>query len=441
MPPTDPPTTPIATPAATGHSSRALRLTSAAQELAVGRLRRLYRLNPIGSNLMMGPVLFLMALDDGAGDLVMGLLYAGGYLAGAVALLVPWLCARVDPARLTIGAWWGRALCGVPYLALPFVAAPGAKVAVLTACFLAFAAVRMVGIIALNVATAAYVGGDRRPQLIAFSHVWYNTGVLLSTVLGAAVLFWRPGEGSYVGILILGVATTAAAARAMHGLPAVGVRAERLRPLPWRDPGLREALRATVLVVPQAVAATYQLSALKVGQGLGAGAIFALTVAGLGLAIVATRWLTRALPRLGLARVQVGVHALLALTGVAWAFSAGVPAPARTGFSVALYILSQPLLAMSLALMSALQVDRLPARGVVGASALIQMVGAASGALAVLLIWVMGAWPWERLPGAGSYAHAFLLWAACSLGICILGLSAGRAPAAVEDLATVNDRE
>ena len=416
-------------------------MTASTQELALARLRRLYQLNPLGSNLMMGPALFLLALEYGAGDLAMGVLYAGGYLAGGVAVFAPWLCARIDPARLTILAWWGRAWCGAPYLLLPFLASPVAKVVLLVACFMGFAAVRMVGIIALNVATTAYVDVGRRPRLIAYAHVWYNVGVLGGTLLTTALLFWHTGEAGYLSVLILGVLATFAAAHELRGLPAVGMRHERMRPLPWGDHGVREAMRTTALVVPQAVAAAYQVSSLRSVQELSSGMIVALTVVGVLGAILATRWLTRSLPRFGLKRVQIGVHAALVVVGLAWAFSGIVPEQARTWTCMALYVASQPLLAMSLALMSAIQVDRLPPRGVVGASAIIQATGALGGAVGVFLIWLSAGWGLERLPGAGAYAHAFLLWAACSLTICIMGRVAGRAPTAVDGLQAVNERE
>jgi MFS family permease len=415
-------------PVARSGTAGTLRLTPIVQEQAIARLRRLYQLNPIGSNLMMGPVLFLIALEYGAGDLAMGILYAGPWLAGVVAVLAPWLCARIDPARLTARAWLFRALCGLPYVLLPFLPSPQAKVLLLVACFLGFSLARMLGIIALNVVTASYVDQARRPAVIAYAHVWYNVGVLGSTLLSTAVLGWYSGEWAFVAVLTFGALATFAAVSPLKGLPLVGTRQETLRPLPWSEPGVREALRTTALVVPQAVAAAYQFSALKGVYDVDTGVIFLLTVLGLALAIAATHVLGRLLPAIGLKRVQIVVHAALALVGLAWAFAGVWPEAMRVGWCLVLYVLAQPLLAMSLALMSAIQVDRLPRRNVVGASALIQAVSATSGGLGVVIIWASGHLPIATLPGAGPYAHAFLLWAACSLGICGLGMTAGRAP-------------
>lgn len=413
-----------------------LRLTPAVQEQAIVHLRQLYQLNPIGSNLMMGPVLFLIALEYGAGDVAMGLLYAGPWLAGVVAVFAPWWCARIDPALLTARAWILRGLCGLPYVLLPFLPSPEAKVVLLVACFLGFSLARMLGIIALNVVTASYVDPVRRPTVIAYAHVWYNVGVLGSTLLSTAVLGWYSGEWAFVAILALGVLATFAAVAPLKALPLVGTRQETLRPLPWKEPGVGEALRTTALVVPQAVAAAYQFSALKGVYDVDTGVIFLLTVVGLALAIVATQVLSRVLPVIGLKRVQIVVHAALVLVGLSWAFAGVWPESLRVGCCLVLYVLAQPLLAMSLALMSAIQVDRLPRRNVVGASALIQAVSAASGAAGVLAIWGSGHLPIDLMPGAGPYAHAFLLWAACSLGICVLGMTAGRAPS-LRDLPAV----
>jgi hypothetical protein len=63
------------------------------------------------------------------------------------------------------------------------------------------------------------------------------------------------------------------------------------------------------------------------------------------------------------------------------------------------------------------------------------------GAAWVVLIWLSAGWSREQQPGAGAYAHAFVLWAGWSLAICIGGLAAGRAPPAVDGLAVVNERE
>jgi hypothetical protein len=408
---------------------------------ALARLRRFYLLNPIGSNLMMGPVLFLLALDYGAGDFAMGVLYAGIYLAGSIAPFAPMLCARIDPARLAEYAWVSRAICGIPYVTLPFIPGKTAKIAVLVIASLSFAVARMIGVIALNVITASYAKASERPRLLAYAHVWYNVGVLSSTVFSTVLLFWCPGQMGYLSVILIGIIITFATTRVLRALPAVGKRQEHVFPLPWKDRGVREAMRTTALIVPQVVAAAYQLSALKKAHSINSGTIFTLTVIGIFLAILATRWLTSAMPRYGLKRVQIAIHAGLVVVGLAWAFAGGIPLGYQGLYCMALYVASQPLLGMSLALMSVIQADRLPVQGVVGASAIIQASGAIGGILGILIIFLASKCGFEQLWCAGAYVHAFLIWVACSLAICIMGLLAGLPPGSENELSRVNASE
>ena len=59
-----------------------------------------------------------------------------------------------------------------------------------------------------------------------------------------------------------------------------------------RDRGVREALAATLLVVPQAVAVAYQLNVLRGPLGLAVDRITALTLGAIVLSIIAIRTLS-----------------------------------------------------------------------------------------------------------------------------------------------------
>jgi hypothetical protein len=411
------------------------------QLAAQRQMQRMYRLNPLGNVLLVGQVVFLLALHYGAGDLAMGLLYAGVWLAGITAFVTPALCARKDPARLAAESWMVRSLVCLGYLTLPFL--PDAlKVPALVTVFLTFMVIRTIGVSALNVATAAYAGPGELSAVVASSHLWWHIGTLAITVVSTAVLSVWSGETAYLALLALGIVLAVASAATMRGLPTVGRRTmEQLRialPQVLRNRGVRGALAATVLVVPQAVAAAYQLNVLTGPLHVPAERVVALTLCGTVLAIVATRLLGLLLPRTGLRPVQLAAHAALSLLGIAWATSGFLPESWRTPCCIGLYLLAQALLAVSGAILTAIQLDRIPSSAPLATSALYQATGAVASLFGVVLVWAASFIGLDRLPGAGPYAHAFVIWAACSAGVCTLHLATGGVATVLRDLALLS---
>ena len=401
-------------------------------------LRATYRLNPLGGSILTGQIIFLLALEYGASDLAMGLLYGGAWLAGAAAFLAPAVCARMDPARVAAQAWLLRTALCVPYLLLPWIPS-AAKVPLIVVIFLVFMATRTIGVAALNVATAAYGRADEGGRLVAASHLWWHVGTLIVTLCSTAIFArWSGSESTYLVLIAGAIVFSTATGALMLGLPKVGTSLAT----PWaqvvpriiRDRGVREALAATLLVVPQAVAAAYQLNVLRGPLGLAVDRITALTLGAIVLSIIAIRTLSWLLPRTGLRPVQLAVHMALTLLGVAWAFGGMVPGDWRVPWSMGLFVIGQALLAVSTAILAALHVDRLPKDGTMAASALFMVTGAIAGALGVGLVWATSHLGFEHLPGAGPYVHAFLVWAACSAGVCALGIATGGTAQVLADL-------
>ena len=62
------------------------------------------------------------------------------------------------------------------------------------------------------------------------------------------------------------------------------------------------------------------------------------------------------------------------------------------------------------------------------------VTGAIAGAVGVGLVWATSHLGFEHLPGAGPYVHAFLVWAACSAGVCALGIATGGTAQVLADL-------
>ena len=409
-----------------------------AQQLQGQRcLLGLYRTNSLGANLLIGQVVYLLALDLGAGDVAMGLLYGGVWIAGMFAFAAPALCAKHDPARLAAASWMLRSLLCTGYLAVPLLPASWG-VGLVVSVFLTFMIFRTVGVAALNAAMTRYTGPGELTPLVALSHLWWHLGTLAITILATVVLGWWPGHEAYYGLIALGIVLSVLSAASLRTLPAVGIEQGEslLTSLPpiVADRGVRMTLAATLLVVPQAVAAAYQLNVLNGPLALSASTITGLSLAGMVLSIGAIRLLGLLLPRTGLRPVQLATHLLLAAIGLAWTFAGLVPLSWRTGWCIGLFILAQALLATSTAILAALHVDRLPERSPVAASALYQAAGAAAGLLGIGLVWLMGHTGLERLPGTGPYAHAFIVWAACSAGVCLLSLATGGTAQVLADL-------
>lgn len=417
-------------------------LTRDQQLAAQQTLLASYRLNPFGSSILSGQIIFLLALECGASDLAMGLLYGGAWLAGAAAFLAPSVCVRMDPARVAANSWLLRTALCLPYLLLPWMPMV-AKVPVIVVLFLLFMSIRTVGVAALNVATAAYGRADEGGRLIAASHLWWYVGTLVVTI-GSTAIFahWSGSEPTYLVLIGGGIVLAFATGLLMRRLPLVGTHAPtplaQMLPRIIGDRGVREALAATLLVVPQAVAAAYQLNVLRGPLGLAVDRITALSLGAIVLSIIGTRILGLLLPRTGLRPVQLVVHIALALLGLAWAFGGLVPIAWRVPWSMTLFVIGQALLAVSTAILAALHVDRLPKDGTMAASALFMVTGAAAGALGVGLVWATAHLGLEHLPGAGPYAHAFLVWAACSAGVCALSIATGGTAQVLADLKLLN---
>jgi len=368
----------------------------------------------------------------------MGLLYGGAWLAGAAAFFAPSLCARMDPSRVAANSWLLRTVLCVPYLLLPWIPT-SAKVPLIVVLFLVFMGIRTVGVAAFNVATSAYGRADEGGRLVAVSHLWWHVGTLVVT-LGSTAIFarWSGSETTYLALISGAILISFLTSALMRRLPLVGTFAatplSQVVPHIIGDRGVREALGATLLVVPQAVAAAYQLNVLRGPLGLAVDRITALTLGAIVLSIIATRILSLLLPRTGLRPVQLVVHIALALLGLAWAFGGVIPADWRVPWSMSLFVIGQALLAVSTAILAALHVDRLPKEGTMAASALFMVTGAAAGVLGVGLVWATSHLGVEHLPGAGPYAHAFLVWAACSAGVCALGIATGGTAQVLADL-------
>ncbi len=416
------------------------------QLAAQRRYQLMSLLNPLGANLTIGPVIALLALQYGASDMQMGLLYASVYLTGVCAVLAPALFAGVDATRLTAGSWWARAVAGGLLLILPLVAAE-ARTWVLLGVVYAFFSIRAVGLAALPSVIRAISSARELPTVNAGGHLRWHLGCLATSLLAWAVLSLRGTIGdqpAFMLLLAVGLVFNLAASWSMSTLPDTGqIERGSWRALAdgaatvWRTRGYREVVLATALQVPMAVASSFQLNHLKNGLGLGPDTITALTVAGIVVAVAGSHAMVRIGARIPIRPLLVGSHIGLALVGAGWTWLDALPPAWRTAAGATLFVASTLFLALSGLLLASLANERLPERNAVSVSVMYQLTGVAAALAAIIAIpWLGSALPWETWPGMHRYSHAFALWTALSLGVCALGLAManGRLDALAADL-------
>lgn len=422
-------------------------LPRSVQRQAQARALTAALLNPLGASITFGQVLYLLALHYGAGDGTMALLYASLNLTGLLALLGPWLLAGLDTSTVQSRAWLVRGIMSLALLGLPLLASDAIKVAVLVVVVYVMMAARTVGVLA-NAAVHKAICAERElPSFSARVFTRWHAGVLATTVLCAGVLHFQdrfPGtEHAFMLLMAIGVAFNIATAVVMSGLPPTGTvsAASPLQTVAgfaaaWRRPEQREMLWLTMLQMPIGLAAAFQLNYLTHVQGMSAGTVFILTLAGVLASILATRLLAVVGGRISNRALWFGMHAVLAVVALGWCAVELVPAAGRGAACAVLWVLATMTVAGSSAIYASMLSERLPADDATRISAVYQV----TGVLATLL--GLGALALAKTGLAASglaivhpYTHAFALWAVLSLGVCVLSLRLARGAAAIDLLA------
>lgn len=417
------------------------------QRQAQARSLLVSSLNPLGASITFGQVMYLLALQYGASDTAMALLYASLNITGLLALFAPRLLAGQDTSTVQARAWFARAILSLGLLALPLFASDAIKVWALVVLVYLMMGARTVGVLA-NVAVykaicpprdlAGFVGGV---------HARWNAGILITTALCFAVLTWQDlfpsPEWAYMALMAFGVAFNFATAGAMVGLPRTGTISgagplETLSALPatWRRPECREVIWLTFLQAPIGLAAAFQLNYLTSVLGMGAGTVFLLTLGGVLASILTSRVLSVVGGRISTRALWFGLHALLAAAALVWCGVETVPAASRTGVCAVMWVLSAAAIAGSTAIYASMLSERLPADDATRVSVIYQVVGVAATlfGLAALAV-AKHAVAFLGLPWVHPYSHAFALWALFSAGVCVVSLRMAGGTAAVDLLA------
>ncbi len=416
------------------------------QRQAQARSLLVSSLNPLGASITFGQFMYLLALHYGASDTAMALLYASLNLTGLLALLAPWLLAGLDTSTIQARAWFARAVISLGILGLPLLANDDIKVWALVGLVYLMMLARTIGVLA-NASVHKAISPPR--ELAAFSaktHGRWNIGVLMTTVVCFVVMqaqgLFPSLEWAYMALMAFGVVFNFATAAAMAGMPRTGTvtAASPLATLAafgeaWRRPERREVLWLTLLQMPIGLAAAFQLNYLNHVLGMAPGMIFLLTLGGVLASILTSRTLAVVAGRISTRALWFGLHAVLAMVALCWCAVELVPIGSRTIACAVLWVMAAGAIAASTAVYASMLSERLPRDDATRFSAVYQLVGVLATVLGLSAL-ATARWLVEVLGlPVHAYAHAFALWAALSLGVCLLSLRLARGAAAVDLLA------
>ncbi|MFW5845243.1 MAG: hypothetical protein ACOCXJ_03360, partial [Planctomycetota bacterium] len=388
-------------------------------------------LNPMGAGLTIGPLIALLALHYGAGDLTLALLFAAPHLSGFAAVLGPRLLAGLDTSRIISGVWLWRALVGLGYLLLPLIPTDEHKILLLLATCYGFMFLRAFGVTAFTPVLKALTRPGELTAFAAQTQVCWQVGTLGSTVLSYLVLSqverWPTTEQAYLSLLAVGFVFNLGTGLLLRRLPPTGTMdGGGFRSVAWAlrrvagDASHRTVIWISIVQVVQMVAAGYQLAYLKNVLQLGDDTVFALTLGSVIAAVLSTRLLGMVGDSISRRALLVGTHTLLLLAGICWLLIDRLQPPVHGMAAGALFIAATALIANAAALQAGLATAQLPERHRMQIS-LVYQLGTVLGALLGIGL-INGAG--SLLPNAATdgYVHSFLLLIACSVSLCLLGL-------------------
>ncbi|MEK6794887.1 MAG: MFS transporter [Spirochaetota bacterium] len=363
----------------------------------------------------------------------MGILFASIYLAGVFAVLAPAFFQGMDASRVSSRSWWIRSVLAGGILLLPLIPDPALKAWLLIIILFIFLSIRAVGVSTIPSVLRAISGHRELTTMNAETQLRWYFGCLITALLAWGVLSMgaRIGEETaFISLFAVGFIFNLIASQRLSGLPLTGsIAGGSLRALReaardmMRQRSYREVVIVVLLQVPMAIAAAFQVNALKSDLGYTSEAITALTVIGLVVSVVGARALVLIGARIPVRPLLLGSHIVLLLLGSAWTWIHLFPAELRGFIAGTLFVLGTLFLAVSGIVLVALSNERLPRKNAVSYSVIYQLAGVVAAILGIAAVMGLGAIPAAIRPqGMHSYSHAFLLWTVLSLGVCIFSI-------------------
>lgn len=384
--------------------------------------------NPFGASLTIGSVCTLLALHYGANDLQMGLLYAAIYITGIFAVLTPSLFQGMDASRIASRSWWLRSFIAGGILFFPFIPDASVKSWLLVVIILIFLSIRAVGVSTIPSVLRAITLPQELRSINAEAQLRWYFGSLITAVAAWAVLSQRAhigDENAFIALFAVGFIFNMVSSQRLSTIPPTG-RIERGSFSALASAAVdvaasrsyREVVWITLLQVPMAVAAAYQINALKT-LGYSPEAITALTVIGLAMSVAGSRALVLIGRRIPFRPLLLGSHIVLFLTGCVWIWIAAVPTAYRGVTAGVLFAVSTLFITVSGTLLAALSNERLPAENAISFSVIYQIAGVIAAFAGMIAVQILGTAPLAYVRGMHSYSHAFILWSLLALGVCV----------------------
>ncbi|MDA3961288.1 MAG: MFS transporter [Planctomycetota bacterium] len=398
------------------------------------RLLRAMAVNPLGMALTVGPVVFLLALHYGASDLQMGLLYAAVYLGGLGALIAPRFLQGRNTTDIVAGSWAIRSGVTGGFILLPFLASENIKVVGILVVTYLVMGIRSAGVIALPPTIKALTNSRELPSVNAGFHLRWHIGNLAVSTVSFLVLsrldLWPSEEWAYVGLLAVGTVFNIITAILLRGLPKTATLEQgdlgsllRATGTVLRTPAYREVLIVTLLQIPMAIAAAYMMNQLKNSMGVSPAHIFMLSFCGVAVSAAIAKTLCVIGSSIRMRVLLFMAHALLMVLGAIWVWLDAFPVEWQLPIANVTYVFSTMALAGSGIILAALVAARLPEKDQVQVSTVYQLSSVVGALLGIGIIDLLGrVIDWNSIPGMHAYSHAFVLWLAMSIAICIFAL-------------------
>jgi hypothetical protein len=195
-------------------------------------------------------------------------------------------------------------------------------------------------------------------------------------------------------------------------------------PAVLRDPGQREVLMLILLVVPETIAAGYQINYLRITLHVSEDMVMAITVGGMAMALAGAKYAGTMAAKFTFRQLQFGSHLLLGLSGLCL-MGAGLLTPAlRIPAAVGVFFISAFGMSISNTSLWALSIRRLGEKNRGEVSTIFQAMSVFAGVFGLLLISGSKLAGYLFPAGTAAYQPVFAVWVACSAGVCLVSLPA-----------------
>lgn len=183
-------------------------LTDSERRTGQKRLGRAELLNGFASIFLGDTFVFLLAARFGAGNLMLGLISSGIYVAGLALPILMRLCEGRNEQRCHAFCWLMRGVCSLGYLSLFFLDGQGA-LAALGGTYALFCVFRSLGIVFHDTAARNVSTVQNRGEVLSRVNAGYQAVTLLAKLAGAVITGIRaiPALAGIIGIQMAGVAT------------------------------------------------------------------------------------------------------------------------------------------------------------------------------------------------------------------------------------------